>query len=86
MEKTKNESSDKIIKMMKELSEKEQDAIVWTIKNINFVKEMCENPGMTEEEIKKYKENAIEKEDYLMLILLCAAETFNNKSNETDKQ
>lgn len=86
MEKTKNESSDRIIEMMKELSQKEQDAIIWTIKNFNLVKRMCENPEMTENEIKKYKEDAIAKEDYLMLILLCAAETFNKESNETEEQ
>lgn len=86
MKRSKNENSVKIINMIKELPEKEQNAIVWTIKNFNFVKKMCENPEMTEDEIKKHKTEAIEKEDYLMLILLCAAEIFNNKSNETEKQ
>lgn len=86
MKKDKNERSVKIIEIIKELPEKKQNAIVWTIKNFKFVKEMCENPEMTEDEIKKYKEDAIAKEDYLMLILLCAAETFNKESNETEKQ
>lgn len=86
MEKNKNDIRAKIIEMMKELSEKEQDAIAWTIRNFNLVKKMCENPDMTKEEIEKYKEDAIAKEDYIMLILLCAAETFNNESNEIEKQ
>lgn len=86
MEKNKKESSVEIIEIIKELPEKEQNAIVWTIKNFKFVRKMCENPGMTKDEIKKYKEDAIAKEDYLMLILLCAAETFNKESNETEKQ
>ena len=75
-----------IIEMIKEMPVREQSAIIWTIKNFKFVKNMCENPEMTEDEIQRFKKDAIAKEDYLMLSLLCAAETFKNSGSETEKQ
>lgn len=85
MEKNKDERSAKIEEAIKELPEKAQQAMYGIIAHWDLVVEMCKNPEMTNEEIEKYKEEARAKEDYTMLALLCAAQTFND-SDETAEQ
>ncbi len=85
MEKNNDEMLGKIEEAIKELPEKAQQAIYWTIAHLDLVKEMCKNPKMTDEEIEKYKEDARAKEDYMMLVLLWAAQTYNN-GDETAEQ
>lgn len=86
MEKDLNEKLSKIEEEIKELPEKAQRAIYWIIKNFDFVEEMCQDSDMTNEEIEKYKENAIEKEDYIALALLCVAKMYRKRSSETMEQ
>lgn len=85
MEKNKDERLAKIEEAIKELPEKAQQAMYGLIAHWDFVIEMCKNPEMTNEEIEKYKEDARAKEDYIMLALLCATQTYNN-SDETMEQ
>ncbi|WP_027630696.1 hypothetical protein [Ruminiclostridium cellobioparum] len=86
MENSKNEYLVKIEEAIKELPNKAQNAIYWIITHFEFVEEMCKNPEMTNEEIEEYKEEAKAKEDYIMLALLCAAQTYKENSNETTEQ
>lgn len=47
MEKNKAEGLAKIEAVIKELPEKAQQAIYWTIAHWDFVEEMCKNPELT---------------------------------------
>lgn len=49
------------------------------IKNFDIIKKMCENSGMTNEEINERMEKAKMSGDYILLGLLCAAHVFNDK-------
>lgn len=86
MEKDLNERLAKIEKEIEELPEKAQWAIHWIVKNFDFVDEMCKEADMTEEEIEKYKKDAIEKEDYIALSLLYIAKIYKKRSFETIDQ
>lgn len=86
IENNKEEYLAKIEEAIKRLPEKAQAAICWIINHYDFAEEMCKNPEMTNEEIEKFKEDAKAKEDYIMLALLCAAQTYQNNGNETTKQ
>ncbi len=86
MEDNRKEQIARIEKAVKELPQKAQRAIFWIIEHYDFVEEMCKNSKMTVEEIEKYKTNAEAKEDYIMLALLCAAQTYMHESNEAMKQ
>lgn len=82
MEKNRNEELAKLEKELKELPEKMQRAICWVIENFDFAAEMCREPNLTDEEIETYKEIAREKEDYIMLALLCMAEIYKKEKKE----
>lgn len=77
-EKNMDDEMTQIVETIKELPEEAQRAVYWIITHFDFVKEICKNSEMTNEEIERYKEEAWEKEDYLLLALLAAAQAFNN--------
>ena len=85
MEKNKDEMLAELQRKIEELPEKAQQAMYWTITHFDFIKDMCGNPGMTNEEIEKYKKDAYAKGDYTMLAPLCAAQAFNNSSETTEQ-
>ena len=68
-----------LIEKVKQLSPEDQTATVFLIKNFDLVKKMCENSGMTDEEIQKRIAIAKERHDHIMLALLTAAQVFNEK-------
>lgn len=68
-----------LLEKVKQLSPENQKAIVFLIENFDLVKKMCENSGMTDEEIQKRLAIAKEKHDHIMLGLLIAAQLFNEK-------
>lgn len=68
-----------LLEKVKQLSPENQKAIVFLIENFDLVKKMCENSGMTDEEIQKRLAIAKEKHDHIMLGLLIAAKLFNEK-------
>lgn len=86
-------SKEELIRQMeneiKKLPEKAQNAIYWMMENFEIVMEMCKESDMTDEEIEKYRKIAKEKDDYIALVLLCAAVIYKNnvskkKDNKTD--
>lgn len=85
MEKRRDERFTIIEETVKELPERAQAAIHWMITHFDIVEALCINSEMTNEEIRRYKEDARQKEDYIMLVLLCAAQVYNS-SNETAAQ
>jgi len=86
MEKNRNEENVKMIEMIKALSKKEQTAIIWAIKNIDYIKKISNNSKMSDAEINIRKKNAMFKEDYFLFILLCAVEKFNQNDNENENR
>ena len=50
-----------------------QRAMDFMIKNFDTIKKMCENSGMTNEEINERMKKAKMSGDYILLGLLCAA-------------
>jgi len=87
MKKNRDELLAKIEESIKELPEKAQEAICWLIIHLDEVQEICKDCTMTENEIKKHKEYAKIKENYIVLALLCAVQTYsNNKPSEQQNQ
>ena len=78
MEKDLDENRIKIEEELKKLPEKAQRAICWTIENLDFVVDMCRESEMTCEEIEMYKNEAIEKEDYVLFLILHITEMYKN--------
>ena len=82
MEETRNEKIEAIREGIEKLPEKMQKAVIMAINHWDVVELICKETRMTNEEIKKLKVKAREKEDYFFLVLLCAVQAFNN-SGET---
>ena len=57
-------------KQIRSLPEIEQKAICWLINNIEIAEQLAEGEKMTEGEIKRLTQTAIEKDDYVMLALV----------------
>ena len=84
MEKSKKELIDKLLKELGELPPNEQKAIVFIINNFHIIKKMCENSGMTPEEMKKRIKQANENDDYVLSALLYAVQIFDENYTEND--
>ena len=67
---------------IKDLPEKAQNAVYWAITHFDLVEQMCKASDMTIEEIETLKKNAREKEDYTLLVLLCAAQVYKTTRRE----
>lgn len=81
MEDNGNEQFIKFEEELNGLSQKPRNAVLWAMKHFDFVEEICKNTKMTMEEIEEYKAYAKAKEDYIMLLLLCAVQTYENEEN-----
>ena len=84
MEKSRKELIDKLLKELGQLAPNEQKAIVFIINNFHIIKKMCENSGMTPEEMKKRIKQANETDDYVLLSLLYAVQIFDENYTEND--
>lgn len=84
MEKNRKELIDKLLKELGELPPNDQKAIVFIINNFHIIKKMCENSGMTPEEMKKRIKQANETDDYVLLALLYAVQIFDENYTEND--
>ena len=78
MEKISEENRIKIEENLKKLPEKAQRAFCWAIENRDFVIEMCRESDMTYEEIEENKKKALEKEDYILFLILHITEMYKN--------
>ena len=83
MEKDFNKKRAEIEKEIKKLPEQAQMALCWLVENFDFVEKMADKSDMTDEEIKKQKESATQREDYIALALLCVAQAHRKKDPET---
>lgn len=77
MDKNKNVRIKAILKEIAELPEEMQRAVIWALRHWELVEWLCKEPKMTSEEIEELKMQAKEKKDSLLLVLICAAQAFN---------
>ena len=84
MGKNRKELIDKLLKELGKLPPNEQKAIVFIINNFSIIKKMCENSGMTPEEMRKRIKQANETDDYVLLALLYAVQIFDENYTEND--
>ena len=69
----KEEKIEKLAGEIIKLPPEGQRAMDFMFKNFDIIKKMCENSGMTNEEINERMEKAKMSGDYILLGLLCAA-------------
>ncbi len=70
-------------KELEDLPELAQMAVCWTIENFDIVYGICrETKNISDEELRKYEKDAIVKEDYVSLSIIC----FTRMYKEKDKQ
>ena len=77
MDKNKNVRIKAILKEIAELPEEMQRAVIWALRHWELVEWLCKEPKMTSEEIEELKMQAKEKKGSLLLVLICAAQAFN---------
>ncbi|HAY97509.1 MAG TPA: hypothetical protein DDY61_03295 [Ruminococcaceae bacterium] len=65
-------------KQIMELPDKAKDAVCFMIENFDLIEEMCRDTALSQVEIQKRIEAAKEKEDYILMIILCAAKVLKN--------
>lgn len=80
MDKNRGERIEKIQEEVEKLPEEIQRAIIGALKHWDMVELLCKESKMTDEEIEEMKITAREREDYLLLVFLYAAQAFNNDS------
>lgn len=71
---------------IKRLPVKAQQAIYWIVENFDFAVRICKDSDMTDEEVEKYRKIAREKEDHIVLTLLCVVEMCKNEGSELMEQ
>ena len=62
------------------LPEELQKALNWAIDHWELVEWLCKGSEMTDEEMEREEIKAIKKEDYLLFVLVCAAQVFKDNS------
>lgn len=72
-------------KELEGLPPKAQQAICWIAENFDAVLQLCKEPDMTEQEIKKQIVKAAEKDDYLAVALLSIAQMYKDKECEAQQ-
>ncbi|HBJ10405.1 MAG TPA: hypothetical protein DDY61_01585 [Ruminococcaceae bacterium] len=78
MSKNLDNSTIEIEKELKNLPCKAIDAVYFMIENFNLIEEMCRDTTFSCAEIQKRIEAAKENEDYILMIILCAAKVLKN--------
>lgn len=76
----KKETIDKLVGEIEKLPPEGQRTMAFMIRNFDIIKGMCENSGMTDEEINERMKKAKASGDYMLLGLLCAAQAFNDNN------
>ena len=74
-----------LLEKIEKLSSGMQEAVAWAIAHWGLVEWLCKDQEMTDEEIERQKAAAIEKNDDLLLLLLCAVQVFNGLDEALDE-
>lgn len=78
MDKSKDEE---LTEKIEQLPEEARRAIIWAITHWELVELLCKDAEMTHEEAEKMKIQAIERQDYVLLVLICAAQAFSQNDD-----
>lgn len=81
----KEEQIGKIEELMEGAPPKMQDAVIRIISNYEFFQKICQHSGLTENEMQKYKEEALLKEDYMMFAMLCFSQMLEQEQKERNQ-
>lgn len=79
---------EKIEALQKEYSKLPLDmkkAISWAIEHWELIEYLCKDSDITDTEIKELKAKAVEENDYVLGMIVCAVEVFN-RSDEAKEQ
>lgn len=72
-----------IMEQSETLPDEAQRAISWLIKNIDIVDELTKNEKLTKEEIATLIQNALEKKDYISLVMVLYKQNRDQTETET---
>lgn len=85
MAKNKNKKIKAVLEKIAELPEEMQRALGWAVGNWEVVEWLCKEPEMTNKEMEEMKIWAKETKDYFLLVLVCAAQMFNDSNGCAEK-
>ncbi|WP_027400509.1 hypothetical protein [Anaerovorax odorimutans] len=71
-----------IEKLIRNLPYKAQQAVCWLVKNIETVDQFAQGEELTDQEIERLTEEACEKEDYIMLIMILYKQAKDEEAHE----
>lgn len=66
-----------LLEAMRELPERDQSAIGWLAENYDYAVRICKAGALTEQQRKSMMDQAIEKDEPLMIALLCMERRLN---------
>ena len=78
----KNTISEKRLKLLKEIlamPEEYRDSFVWLINNIDFVKDICSNSYLSNDELEKSINTALNNNDIYLYVILLFYKAINYK-------
>ena len=78
----KNTISEKRLKLLKEvlaMPEEYRDSFVWLINNIDFVKDICSNSYLSNDELEKSINTALNNNDIYLYVILLFYKAINYK-------
>ena len=78
MEKTKEDKILYLAEQIPKLPDKARNAVLFLIDNFDLIEKMSKAAAMTETEIQSRIAKAKEKEDYISMIIFCAAKALRN--------
>lgn len=84
--KEKEEQNKNIEELIQALPDEMQSAICWLIHNIEIADQLSEGERMTDEEIERLTQRALDRKDYVMLALVKYKQTKDQKEAEDKEQ
>lgn len=69
----------KMMDKIKELPEEMQRSFCWVIKHIEIVDELVQGEKLSQKEMKELIQNALEREDYIMILILLYKESYDKE-------
>ena len=81
MEKSKEDNILYLAEQIPKLPDKARNAVLFLIDNFDLIEKMSKAAHMTETEIQNRMAKAKEKEDYISMIIFCAAKALRNGKN-----
>lgn len=81
MENNKEQTIQEIMQLIEQLPKKLQGAIGWAVENHALLREMCKDNSFSEEEYKRFSQQAIDSGDIILLMLLYVNRDFERRNS-----